>query len=245
MRARSIAASVCPARFSTPPSRASSGKMWPGRSRSRGRVAGSTSARTVAARSWAEMPVVVSWRKATLTVKALRIVSVLLATISGRSSSRARSRVTGAQMTPEVWWRKKAIFSGVANSAAMMRSPSFSRSSSSTTPTISPRPTAVIASSTLAKPTLDILPGKQPLDVLHGHVHLEVHPVAGLLGAERRHCGGVGDDGDREPVVEHVDDREAHAVDGDRALLDDVAQQLARHPDPQVRGVIDDLAHAG
>jgi hypothetical protein len=54
-------------------------------------------------------------------------------------------------MTPEVWWRKKAMASGVANSAAMMRSPSFSRSSSSTTMTISPRPMASTASSILAK----------------------------------------------------------------------------------------------
>ena len=40
------------------------------------------------------------------------MLSVLLATISGRSSSRARSLVTGAQMTPEVWWRKNAMASG-------------------------------------------------------------------------------------------------------------------------------------
>ena len=39
-RARSTAASVWPARLSTPPWRASSGKMWPGRSRSVGRVVG-------------------------------------------------------------------------------------------------------------------------------------------------------------------------------------------------------------
>ena len=51
-------------------------------------------------------------------------------------------------MSPDVWARKKAIFSGVTASAAMIRSPSFSRSSSSTTTTISPRPTASIASST-------------------------------------------------------------------------------------------------
>ena len=62
IRARSMAASVCPARFSTPPSRASRGKMWPGRSRSAGFVAGSTSAWIVAARSAAEMPVDVPWR---------------------------------------------------------------------------------------------------------------------------------------------------------------------------------------
>jgi hypothetical protein len=43
-----------------------------------------------------------------------------------------------------VWRTKNAIFSGVAASAAMMRSPSFSRSSSSTTTTISPRPMAAM-----------------------------------------------------------------------------------------------------
>ena len=187
MRARSMAASVCPARFRTPPSRASSGKMWPGRSRSRGRVTGSTSARTVAARSWAEMPVVVSWRKSTLTVKAVRIVSVLLATISGRSSSRARSRVTGAQMTPEVWWRKKAIFSGVANSAAMMRSPSFSRSSSSTTTTISPRPTAVTASSTLAKLTSTSPVGLRPTPIATGRAGARAVGLQCSLRSHFRH----------------------------------------------------------
>ncbi len=49
-------------------------------------------------------------------------------------------------MTPDVCRTKKAIFSGVAASAAMMRSPSFSRSSSSTTTTISPRRIASMAS---------------------------------------------------------------------------------------------------
>ena len=41
MRARSTAASVWPARLSTPPSRARSTWMWPGRARSVGRVVGS------------------------------------------------------------------------------------------------------------------------------------------------------------------------------------------------------------
>ena len=59
MRARSTAASVWPARTSTPPSRARSGNMCPGRARSAGFVAGSMAASTVAARSAAEMPVLV------------------------------------------------------------------------------------------------------------------------------------------------------------------------------------------
>src|SRR5215207_3647592 len=170
------------------------------------------------------MPVEVPWRASTLTVNAVRMLSVLSDTISGRSSSRARSAVMGAQIRPEVWCRKKAIFSGVACSAAMMRSPSFSRSSSSTTTTISPRPTAAMASSTLAKPmsrTL-LVPREQALDVLHGHVDLEVHPVTGASVAERRDLLGVRDHRHREPVVEHVHHREAHAVDRDGALLEHV-----------------------
>ena len=109
----------------------------------------------------------------------------------------------GAQITPEVWRRKNAIVSGVANSAAMMRSPSFSRSSSSTTTTISPRPMAATASSILAKRHLRsvILPGEEAFDVLGGDVDLEVDAVARALAAERGDRGGVRDDGDGEAVV--------------------------------------------
>ena len=82
----------------------------------------------------------------------MRWVSVFCCTIGARSSCRARSDVNVAQITPDVCWRKKAIVSGVANSAAMIRSPSFSRSSSSTTTTISPRPIAATASSMRASP---------------------------------------------------------------------------------------------
>ena len=58
----------------------------------------------------------------------------------------------GTQITPEVWARKKAMFSGVAASAAMTRSPSFSRSSSSTTTASLRRPMASIASCTVREP---------------------------------------------------------------------------------------------
>ncbi len=56
-RARSTAASVCPALARVPPSLACSGKMCPGRTRSKGPVAGSMAALTVQALSKAEMPV--------------------------------------------------------------------------------------------------------------------------------------------------------------------------------------------
>ena len=71
IRARSIEASVWPARLRTPPFRARSGNVCPGRSRSCGFVRGSTSVRTVWARSAAEMPVVVFPRASTETVKAV------------------------------------------------------------------------------------------------------------------------------------------------------------------------------
>jgi hypothetical protein len=51
---------------------------------------------------------------------------------------------------PEVWRIKKAILSGVHFEAAMNRSPSFSRSSSSVTMTNSPFAKASIASATVA-----------------------------------------------------------------------------------------------
>ena len=55
------------------------------------------------------------------------------------------------QITPVVWRMKNAIFSGVMASAAMIRSPSFSRSASSTTTTISPRAMAATAFSISVK----------------------------------------------------------------------------------------------
>ena len=58
MRARSQPASVWPARISTPPSCACSGKTWPGCTRSRGFAFAATAAWMVRARSAAEMPVV-------------------------------------------------------------------------------------------------------------------------------------------------------------------------------------------
>jgi hypothetical protein len=60
-------------------------------------------------------------------------------TCSGISSSSSRSPVIGMQMRPRPCVAMKLIASGVTFSAAIVRSPSFSRSSSSTTMSISPR----------------------------------------------------------------------------------------------------------
>ena len=80
--------------------RARSGNTCPGRARSSGVVIGSASARIVVHRSNPEMPVVVWWRRSTLTVNAVPIRSVLVATMGGSASSSARAASMGTQMSP-------------------------------------------------------------------------------------------------------------------------------------------------
>mmetsp|Transcript_61278 Transcript_61278/g.147581 ORF Transcript_61278/g.147581 Transcript_61278/m.147581 type:complete len:228 (+) Transcript_61278:229-912(+) len=145
---KSTEASVCPSRSSTPPSRGRSGKTWPGRLKSPGTVVGLARARKVAARSKAEIPVVVPSFTSTLTVKAVCLGSWLLMTMGGSSSSSSRLPFTATQITPEEYRLMKPIVSGVANSAAMIKSPSFSRSSSSVTTMILPALTASMAATT-------------------------------------------------------------------------------------------------
>ena len=60
----------------------------------------------------------------------------------------ASAAVSGEQTMPQVLRMMKAIFSGVQSEAATMRSPSFSRSSSSVTMTISPLVKASMAAET-------------------------------------------------------------------------------------------------
>ena len=142
---RSTAASVWPERISTPPSLAISGNTWPGRTKSLAPMLPLASARTVLQRCSAEMPVVMPCLTSTETVKAVPSGASFIATIGARCSRRASSPVSGAQTMPQQLRMMNAIFSGVHSEAATIRSPSFSRSSSSVTTTISPRAIASIA----------------------------------------------------------------------------------------------------
>ena len=108
---------------------------------------GSIAVLIVRARSAAEIPVVTPTEASMLTVKLVPIVSLLLLTINGRFSLSTVSASRGRQISPRPYFAMKLIISGVAASAAQIRSPSFSRSSSSTTTIISPRAMALIASS--------------------------------------------------------------------------------------------------
>src|SRR5581483_8753934 len=136
--ARSQPASVWPARTSTPPPCAISGKMCPGWTMSSGFAFGATAACTVRARSCAEMPVVTPLAASIETVNAVPSGERLSRTISGRFSCRQRCSVSVRQISPRPCFDMKLIASGVTNSAAMTRSPSFSRCSSSTRITIRP-----------------------------------------------------------------------------------------------------------
>ena len=146
--AKSMAASVWPVLRSTPPSFALSGKICPGLLKSKGFMEGSTNAFTVFALSLAEMPVVTPCPLRSMEiVKAVSIGSVLLPTIISSCNSLQRLSVMGVQIRPRPWVAIKLMISGVIFSAAATKSPSFSRSSSSTTIITLPCLISAIASS--------------------------------------------------------------------------------------------------
>ena len=108
------------------------------------------------------------------------------------------------QITPLVWRIMNAIASGVIVSAAMMRSPSFSRSASSTTMTSSPRAMAAMAFSMSVKGMVvsySLTCVEEALDVLGEHVDLQVDGITRLPGTQGGDGEGVRDDRDVEPVV--------------------------------------------
>ena len=107
----------------------------------------------------------------------------------------------------------KLIASGVANCAAIVRSPSFSRSSSSQTTTIRPRADVLdrlldrrerrCVSVCLLGHRLLLTYSRQPTALARTceHVALQVDAVARLGGAERRALERLGDQRDLEAVV--------------------------------------------
>ncbi len=121
--------------------------MCPGRPKSPGRDDGSTIARTVRARSSALIPVRHD-RWSTGTVWGVWCGAVLWSTIGPNSSRAATSGRIGMQSSPRPCVIMNSTVSGVTRSAAATKSPSFSRSSSSTTMMIRPSFRAWTASST-------------------------------------------------------------------------------------------------
>ena len=84
------------------------------------------------------------------TVKAVPNWVRLRSVIIGRPSSSQRSAVSARQISPRAWRAMKLTASAVMQSAAITRSPSFSRSGESTTTTMRPARISSRASSTVA-----------------------------------------------------------------------------------------------
>src|SRR5438067_9923147 len=118
------------------------------------------------------------------------------------------------------------IVSGVHISADVMKSPSFSRSSSSTTMTIRPwRNCSTACSMVLNSMTLRL---EQLLDVTGNEVHLDVHLIAHAPAWQVRMVERVRDDPDGEPIGAHIHQREADPIHRDGALGDHIAHQFGR-----------------
>ena len=97
------------------------------------------------------MPVEIPSRASIETVNAVPCGASFCSVICRRPSSSQRSAVRQRQMSPRPWVAMKLTASGVTNWAAIVRSPSFSRSSSSTTTTNRPARISSIACSIVAK----------------------------------------------------------------------------------------------
>src|SRR5215211_4103574 len=258
-RARSTAASVWPARCRTPPGRARKGKTCPGMTRSSGPVASSTAIRQVCARSAAEMPVETPSFASMETVKAVPRREELWVIICGISRRSTISSAIGRQIKPLPWVAMKLMSSGVTSSAAMVRSPSFSRSSSSQTMTILPAFMSSMISSIGLNGIFDAPLGilhlsdqarlQEPLHILAYDVRLQVHAIARLQFLQIRVRAGLRQDGDREGVLAHRDDGEAYPVHADASFLDRITEHSFGRPELPDRGVpfgtdVEDLAHA-
>src|SRR4051812_3164152 len=90
---------------------------------------------------------------------------------------------------------------------------------------------------------------EQTFDVLGQNVGLEVHVRSRLQGSESSAFKRFRDERDLEPVIPDRADREAHAVNRDRALLDDVlgeiaGEQKAQYAGKAFVGSLEQLAHA-
>ena len=235
--------------------RARSGKTWPGWTRSYAVEVGSIATWIVRARSWAEMPVETPSRASTETVNAVPKGVSFWSVIWRSPSSSHRSGVRQRQIRPRACVAMKFTASGVTNCAAIVRSPSFSRSSSSTTTTNRPARISSIASSTDEKTVLGASAlivssypelsecvsrsgssGCQPrleqaLDVLREDVDLEVDALARATRRRERRLGErVRDQRDAECIVVQLRDRQRDALDRDRALLDAVAERSRGRP---------------
>ena len=221
-----------PVRSRTPPARAFSGMTWPPTTMSSWPLAGSTAVRIVCARSAARMPVVTPSRASMVTVNGVWCGRLVLQRHELEAQVvAALGRERQADPARGAWVAMKLMSSAVTNSAAMTRSPSFSRSSSSTTTTMRPAAISSSASSTVANwvgraCSCQVRAPNSFSTYLARRSTSRLTSVPGAAVPRLVRSQGLGDEGDGEARVVDGDDGQRDAVDGDRALLDDVAQDV-------------------
>src|SRR5262245_45575959 len=190
----------------------------------------------VSARSDADTPVEVPSFASIDTHIAVSRREEFSATSSGISSASSRSGVIARHSRPRPCFNMKLIAAGVTFDAAIVKSPSFSRSSSSTTTIISPRRIAAMASSTgengdlarrapLARRMLIV---QLPRHVLAEDVGLELDAIARARFAERCVIERKWHDLNANARAFERRHRETDAVDRNRALRHDERPQLLR-----------------
>ena len=253
-RARSTAASVCPARWSTPPSRARSGKTWPGWTRSlgaRGRVDRDLDRVRAVVRRDAGRDALARLDRDRERRPERRLVA---GPSSGRSSSSSqRSSVRQRQIEPapvrgheidRLGRRELRRDRQIALVLAVLVVDDDDEPARRGCPRSPPR------SSRRGFGAASLPPGspahrsrEQPLDVLREHVDLEVHGIArrrAPTGSSPQACGARARPRTR---LGEAGDRQRDALDRDRALLDAVAKKsggvsmASRTPSPS--GVAD------
>ena len=178
-------------------------------------------------------------------VNAVPILEALWVTISGMSRRSTISPAMGRQIRPRPWVAMKLMSSAVTSSAAMVRSPSFSRSSSSQTMTILPCLMSSMISS-IGLNGISYAPLKKVLPAMRGSSSRSTYlPITSasrftLLALaqhpEVRVRAGLGQDRDGEGAFADRDDGQADPVHADTALLDAVAEHRLGRPElPDLR----------
>src|SRR5215213_1118658 len=204
------------------------------------------SAWTVTARSSAEIPVVMPLRASTVTVKAVDLFGPSDETMRGIWSASSRSPTIGIQISPQPWRAIKLIASDVQNSAAIARSPSFSRSSSSTMITNFPAWKSSMACSIVARGDWTSGAGRVPLvfsvkaslqqafNVFRHYVNLKVDARANRLRCQCDRLLRERNKHDREPVRSTGSNRQTDAIDGNESFFNNVGKQNRVHGDDEV-----------
>src|ERR1700687_6219509 len=193
----------------------------------------------VLARSCALTPVVTPKRSSAsmVIVNAVRNSSVFISLCCGRSSWSARSPVSARQIHPPALRIMKLMSSGVTSCAEQIRSPSFSRSSSSATMISLPALMSAMACSTVPNSIYTLMLQREirhgiyrgcltqvgleePAQVFGDYVSLYVDPASNPQIAQRRMTQGVIDQRKLQTSRLQLVHGEANAVNGDRAVQD-------------------------